>query len=116
MSRREPPAPRLAEPAPPKPGRAAAAPAVHAPAAASAMCARIEWEKIFQAASPAQREELLSLARSQGLLYSFQVPSVNAAVVENGADRLIELLAGHHERLTPIQHEAMEVSDTQLDA
>src|SRR4051812_39713363 len=32
------------------------------------------WEDVFQSASPAQRQELLSLASRQGLLYAHQLP------------------------------------------
>src|SRR5205809_895772 len=63
------------------------------------------WEELLQSVSPEQRQELLSLARRQGVLYGPQLP---AAPPPNGAPRdppprqlLGQLLAGQVSDLAP---------------
>jgi hypothetical protein len=116
MSRRDRPAPRLAESAP-KPSRGRAAPEAASPAAAAVPAPQWDWEKLYHSVSPSQREELLALARSQGLLYSFQFPSTaNVANHEPGPELLVQALAGQLGRFAPLCPEPVAVTDTELDA
>jgi len=110
MSRRDRPAPRLAESAP-KPSRGRAAPEAASAAAAAVPAPQWDWEKLYHSVSPSQREELLALARSQGLLYSFQFPSTaNVANHEPGPELLVQALAGQLERFVPLCPEPVAVT------
>src|SRR5438445_9790492 len=114
MSRRERPAQRLADPAP-KPSRGATAPAV--PARVSSVAEQLDWDKFFQGVSASQREELLALARAQGILYSFQLPAtLNGSHGEQAPEAFAQILAGHVDRLSPVHAETVAVRDDQLDA
>jgi hypothetical protein len=110
MSRRERPAQRLADPAP-KPSRGAAAPARVSPAAE-----QLDWDKFFQGVSASQREELVALARAQGILYSFQLPAtVNGSHGEQVPEAFAQILAGQVDRLSPVHVEPVAVQDDELD-
>jgi hypothetical protein len=74
MSRRERPAQRLADPAP-KPSRGGTPSAAGSSSRMAPAADHLDWDKFIQSVSPSQRQELLALAREQGLLYSFQLPS-----------------------------------------
>ena len=80
------------------------------------------WEDVFHKASPAQQEELLTLASRQGLLYAYQLPRSNGTAVHaspaddaRGFNLLSRLLQGQHGELPPIQPRPVTVSDPVLD-
>jgi hypothetical protein len=107
MSRRERPAPRLAESAP-RPSRGPAALAAQ-PAPASP---DLTWEKLFHGVSPVPRQELHALARSQGMLYSLELPAPNRAI----PDLLGQALAGRVDGNAPVCPQPVTLADTELDA
>src|SRR5262245_27627436 len=79
------------------------------------------WEDAFHAASPAQQHELLSLARSQGLLYAHQLPAAGNGARPHPADEarglqlLSQLLQGQAGNLAPARPEPVEPFDAALD-
>ncbi|HEV3118088.1 MAG TPA: AAA domain-containing protein, partial [Gemmataceae bacterium] len=86
------------------------------PGEAAVSAPQWDWEKLYHSVSDSQREELLALARSQGLLYSFQFPStVNGANHEPGPELLRQALAGQLERFAPLCPEPVAVTDAELD-
>ena len=116
MSRRERPAPRLAQPAS-KPGRSPAAPESPAGSASAGAGEQFDWGRLFQGISPAQREKLVALARSQGLLYLFQLPpAANDAHTDISAELLVHALAGQITRLAPTYPEPVAINDGELDS
>src|SRR2546429_5994779 len=116
MSRRERPARRLTEAAA-KPPRSHAAPVASPAAAATPVSEESNWDKFFHDASPGQREELLALARSQGLLYSFQLPVIsNGAHAEHAPESLRQMLGGKIDTMATAYPEPVEVHDAALDS
>src|SRR6266404_6787153 len=116
MSRRERPAQRVADPAP-KPSRSGSAPASSSPARVSPAAEQLDWDKFFHGVSASQREELLALARAQGILYSFQLPAtVNGTHGDQVAEAFAQFLAGQVDRLSPVHAETVAVQDEELDA
>jgi len=82
---------------------------------------REAWEDLYRCASPAQQQELLTLAGKQGLLYAHQLPAPNTSsrVVSDdsrGTRLLSQALHGHLEDLPAVTVEPVAVSDTALDA
>jgi hypothetical protein len=64
------------------------------------------WEDLFRSASPEQQQELLALARRQGVLYAHQLPAVNNgshAPTQGWRQLLTRLLAGETEGLEPLR-------------
>ena len=96
------------------PSRASAAEATHGREA--------WWEELYHSASPAQQQELLSLAGQQGLLYAHQLPPAPTNGTRPSSDdartsRLLsQALAGQVEALAAVVVEAVAVHDTALDA
>ncbi len=80
------------------------------------------WEELYRHATPAQRSELLALARSQGLLYAHQLPNSNNGkkpgplMEEQGRlQQLANLQAHPPERWRSVRPEALAPCDTALD-
>jgi hypothetical protein len=76
------------------------------------------WREIYAAASPARQRELLRLARSQGVLYSSQIGSLNGNRGRHPAETLLATLLGDHvDELEPVRiYEPLSVFDEALDA
>jgi hypothetical protein len=83
------------------------------------------WEELFRNVSPAQQQDLLALARRQGLLYGSQLPrlangngSRPVPHVEEPACRQIlsRILGGHAGELEPVARRPVDVADDALDA
>jgi hypothetical protein len=91
-------------------GRAPAT-GVAAPATPDAPGASL-WEALYLAAPPARREELVELARRQGVLYAHQVPA-DAAAPRPGL--LAALLGGQAGALAPFRAPPFEPEDPDLD-
>src|SRR5258708_6174368 len=110
MSRRERPASGIAQVAP-RPTAGATAPVVSAAAAP-----RHPWEEVFRGASPAQQEELLTLAERQGLIYSHQLPPPsNGRKAEPARTVLPRLLTGNTCQLEPILPAPLKNCPADLD-
>lgn len=84
------------------------------------------WEQLFRTATPERQHELLTLARSQGVLYAHQLPAApnghrnghngtNHANGEHAAMPLAQILGGHAEGLEPLRPASVPVIDTELD-
>jgi hypothetical protein len=76
------------------------------------------WEELFQSASPDQQQQLLALARRQGILYAHQLPPSSNGVhapAERPAELLARLLAGQLDRLEPLHVPAAGAGDVPLD-
>jgi hypothetical protein len=80
------------------------------------------WEDLYQNASPAQQQELLSLAGRQGLLYSHQLPPLNngaragAPAEETASGQLLSrLLSGNGHGLEPVRVHSVATLDAALD-
>lgn len=76
------------------------------------------WREIYAAASPARQRELLRLARSQGVVYSSQIGSLNGNRGRHPAENLLGTLLGDHvNELEPVRiGEPLSVFDEALDA
>ncbi len=80
------------------------------------------WAEWFQRASAVQRDEILALARAQGLIYSHQIPAPANGVCHNSPQEfalnptLVHLLAGKTEDLVPVAFGPVAYLDQQLDA
>jgi hypothetical protein len=64
------------------------------------------WEDLFRSASPEQQQELLALARRQGVLYAHQLPPLTNGAhppAEGWRQLLARLLAGQAEGLEPLR-------------
>jgi hypothetical protein len=64
------------------------------------------WEELFRSASPDQQQELLALARRQGVLYAHQLPPASNGSpppAEGWRSLLTRLLAGQVEGLEPLR-------------
>jgi len=98
--------------------RAAAGPAVPPrPQPTAETADRTSWDDLFPRLNPTQQDELLSLARRQGLLYLHQLPATTNG---NGTDRarqfLASVLAGKTADLPTISTQPIPLIDTDLDA
>ncbi len=64
------------------------------------------WDQVFRSASPEQQQELLALARRQGLLYAHQLPPLRNGThppTEGARPIVTRLLAGRTEGLVPLR-------------
>ncbi len=99
---------------PPAPSRPAAAPDAHPSTL---------WEDVFHNATPAQQQELLTLASRQGLLHAHQLPApANGSRPHAPAPNdpraltlLSHLLQGQTSELKPVLPAPFEPNDTDLD-
>jgi hypothetical protein len=79
------------------------------------------WEEWCQNASEAQRNEILALAKKQGLIYSQQIPAPANGVhhktplEESPNVPLAQLLSGNIDGLLPVSASALAFADKQLD-
>jgi hypothetical protein len=76
------------------------------------------WEELFQRASPDQQQQLLALARRQGVLYAHQLPPTSNGVhapAERGRELLARLLAGQCDGLEPLHVPPAQAGDVPLD-
>lgn len=75
------------------------------------------WEDLFRTASPEQQQELLALARRQGVLYAHQLPAPNGshAPAEGWRPLLTRLLAGQTDGLEPLRVPPAPPGDVPLD-
>ena len=76
------------------------------------------WETMFRTASPEQQQELLALARRQGLLYAHQIPSApNGAPTsaERRRQLLARLASGQSEGLVPLRVPPAPPGESPLD-
>jgi hypothetical protein len=75
------------------------------------------WEDLYQAISPEQQRELLSLAERQGVLYAHQLPVItNGTTAAPNRQLVARILDGDVAALAPLQTEPIEVDDCELDA
>src|SRR5205823_10216687 len=86
------------------------------PAAAGADREPPSWEDLYRALPPPQQQELLALAGRQGLLFSHQLPAVDAALLQQRRQFFTQLLAGKAGPLTPLACPSIDVQDEALDA
>lgn len=100
--------------------RPSASPAVRPEAApAPASIPPLPWEDIFHAAPPALQQELLDLARRQGVLYVHQLPrerNGRPAETGSGPAALTSLLAGDVQAWEPVRPDPTTVRAAGLDA
>jgi hypothetical protein len=76
------------------------------------------WEDLFRSASPEQQQELLALARRQGVLYAHQLPPMTNGAhppAEGWRELLTRLLAGQTEGLDPLRAPPAAPGDAPLD-
>src|SRR5262245_51978079 len=76
------------------------------------------WEELFRSASPQQQQELLALARRQGVLYAHQLPGVSNGShrpADGGRQLLTRLLAGQTEDLEPLRVPPAPPGESPLD-
>src|SRR5947209_2511284 len=67
--------------------------------------ASLSWDDLFQYATPSQQQELLVLARQQGLLYAHQLPPLgngHGAQAQRPWQRLQRILSGKIHDLEPL--------------
>lgn len=74
---------------------------------------RPPWEELFPRLTPAQQEELLTLARSQGLLYAAQLPATSNGETPRSA--LQRIFAGEIKELEPVLPAPIEWFDSELE-
>src|SRR5947209_5814899 len=86
-------------------GVAPAAPGVAHPAGSGPAAPALPlWEELFRGATPAQQQELLDLARRQGVLYAHQLPpSNNGSTADHARHFLNQLLAAQTGDLEPVR-------------
>jgi hypothetical protein len=70
---------------------------------------------VFPNATPAQQEELLALARRQGVVYAHQLPAPSNGTGDRNRHLLTRLLAGHVADLDPVCAAPAPVTDPELD-
>jgi hypothetical protein len=78
----------------------------------------LPWEELFRSASPEQQQELLALARRQGVVYAHQLPPQNNgshAPAGGGRTVLTRLLAGQTEGLQPLRVPPAAPGEAPLD-
>jgi hypothetical protein len=76
------------------------------------------WEELFRTASPQQQQELLALARRQGVLYAHQLPAPSngsPAPADGGRALLTNLLAGQTDGLEPLRVPPAPPGESPLD-
>jgi hypothetical protein len=76
------------------------------------------WEDLFRGASPEQQQELLALARRQGVLYAHQLPPLTNGVhapADGWRQLLTRLLAGQTDGLEPLRVPPAPPGDAPLD-
>ncbi|HYV37676.1 MAG TPA: AAA domain-containing protein [Gemmataceae bacterium] len=80
-----------------------------------------QWELLYRGVSPAQQADLLALARQQGLLYSYQLPTPSTTRPLPATDEprtwnlLSKMLGGQLEQLEPVRPTPLEMVDRALD-
>src|SRR5215467_1214965 len=78
----------------------------------------LRWEELFRSVSPAQQQELVTLAARQGLLYGHQLPPVRNGTAAPPASEtaarqfLSRLLGGHVNDLEPVRAQGVTVADS----
>src|SRR5712692_7737864 len=85
---------------------------------ASAPAATPLWEALYRCASPAQQQELLSLASHQGVVYAHQLPAgSNGAALppDRSRELLAQILSGKTDDLEIVPAECGPISDEALD-
>jgi AAA domain len=96
----------------PRPAAGPSAPPVPDPFAWS-----LRWEEFYLGLAPAKQQELLSLARQQGLLYAHQLqPAGNGGPPDVGRQLLGQLFSGRTDGLQPLCPDSIESLDPELDA
>src|SRR5262245_29919580 len=74
------------------------------------------WDELFRSLPAGQRQELLTLARRQGLLYAHQLPAAgNGTPADHARTLFARLLAGRTEDLEPVYAPPVDVTDPGLD-
>jgi hypothetical protein len=73
------------------------------------------WEELFANATPAQQQELLTLARQQGVLYAHQLPPPNGSSADRPRRLLNRLLTGPVPDLEPVRAAPGTPTDPDLD-
>jgi len=76
------------------------------------------WDELFRTASLEQQQELLALARRQGVLYAQQLPPITNGThtpSESAHQFLSRLLAGHTEGLVPLRVPPAPAGELPLD-
>jgi hypothetical protein len=76
------------------------------------------WEEIYSSATPAQQQELLALARRQGLIYTHQLPArqIGTAAPPEQRSLVRQLLSGEIAEPEPVSASLIDYYDTALDA
>jgi hypothetical protein len=84
---------------------------------ASGVGAGPSWQDLFTSASPSQQQELLALARRQGVLYTHQVAAAdnNGSEIDRARHLLSAVLGGNAHDLAPVRVDPIAVMDTDLD-
>jgi hypothetical protein len=83
-------------------------------ATAAAQAPALLWERIFRAAAPDEQERLLSLARQQGVLFSYQLPPSRGAA--NGDQPAhAQVLSGRLDCWAPVRVQPFALHDADLD-
>ena len=75
------------------------------------------WDEVYRSASSGQRQELLALARSQGVIYAHQLPAPNGHKAPDDAEaisRITRLLEGRTD-LPPVAPQSTSMTDERLD-
>jgi hypothetical protein len=93
----------------------ACGPAPLAPVVFAASASPSFWEQWYAQAGPEQRQQVLELARQQGVLCSTQLPAVQPAAPQRSL--IADLLAGVsvRDRIEPLEPSPLDPIDTQLD-
>ena len=77
----------------------------------------LSWDDLFRGLTPGQQEELLGLARRQGVLYGNQIPGLhNGAAADPVRGLLGRLLSGRIEELQPLHPAELQFVDGALDS
>src|SRR4051812_11887721 len=74
------------------------------------------WEEVFQSIPSAQQNQLLSLAKVQGILSPPQLPPLSTAPPAAANRVLTRILSGLTEDLQPVQPPELEILDAALDS
>src|SRR5262249_51270140 len=92
------------------------------PAKEATLTPASHWEVLYHSVSPAEQAALLALARRQGLLYSYQLPTApSTSRVQSAAEEprtwnlLGNLLAGQVGHLDSVRAAPVQVTDAGLD-
>ena len=93
----------------------ASAPVRAAPLAESPRAAFPSWDDIYLHATPAQREQLLAFARTQGLVYASQLPALtNGNSGDSVGSEPLRLLARKFEVLDHSEPVTLQIEDQDL--